>query len=117
MADAIPRCMSAALIQKLHALAERRCAHLIELRESGRWTRYYSRKTLVEQMKDATQIARHWQQMLDMESITAVNDGSPMAGNTVDKISADHPETVVAVALRRWRSLNTANNAGSISVD
>jgi hypothetical protein len=65
MADGIPRCMSAALLQKLHALAERRCAHLIELQQSGRWTHYYSEDALVALMKEAAASARHWAEMVE----------------------------------------------------
>jgi len=65
MAEGIPRCMSAALLQKLHALAERRCAHFIELQQSGRWAYYYSEDALIALMKDAADAARHWADMVE----------------------------------------------------
>jgi hypothetical protein len=65
MADGIPLCMPAHLFQRLHALAERRCAHLIELQQSGRWTRYYSQEDMIARMKDAADTAGHWQKMCD----------------------------------------------------
>jgi hypothetical protein len=63
MADGIPRCMPPRLLQKLQALAERRCAHLIELQESGRWVRYYSQEDMVVHIKNAADDAGHWQQL------------------------------------------------------
>lgn len=83
MADAIPRCMSAALIEKLHALAERRCAHLIELQQSGRWTLYYSRDEFVAKLKEASQLALQWRQLSD-------------AGNAIAAAEATATERAVA---------------------
>lgn len=65
MAEGIPRCMSADLLQKLHALAERRCTHLVELQQSGRWTHYYSEDALLALMKEAAEAALHWAKMVD----------------------------------------------------
>jgi len=65
MAECIPRCMSADLLQKLHALAERRRTHLVEMQESGRWARYYSQDDMVAHLKDAADMAGHWQKMCD----------------------------------------------------
>ncbi len=65
MTECIPRCMSAALLQKLHALAERRCAHLIELHYSGRWTHYYSEEALIALTNDAAEAAQHWAKMVE----------------------------------------------------
>lgn len=65
MALAIPRSMSAAMLRKLHALAEQRCAYFIELHQSGRWRHYYTAEELAAQMREAAHIAQRSQQMLD----------------------------------------------------
>ncbi len=72
MAECIPRCMSADLLQKLHALAERRRTHLVEMQESGRWARYYSQDDMNAHMKDAVEMAGHWQKMCDTVDAPAV---------------------------------------------
>src|SRR5689334_19758361 len=65
MALAIPRTMSAAMLRKLHSLAEQRCAYFIELHESGRWRHYYTAEELAAQMRDAAQPAERAQQLLE----------------------------------------------------
>jgi DNA-binding transcriptional ArsR family regulator len=40
------------IARKWLALAERRKAHLIELRQSGRWERYYSDAQLADQLDE-----------------------------------------------------------------
>ncbi len=65
MALAIPRSMSAAMLRKLHSLAEQRCAYFIELHQSGRWHHYYTADQLAVQMREAAQVAERLQQMLE----------------------------------------------------
>jgi len=65
MALAIPPSMSAAMLRKLHALAEQRCQYFIELHESGRWRHYFTAEELAVQMRDAAQVAERLQQMLE----------------------------------------------------
>jgi hypothetical protein len=98
MAEAIPRCMSAALMDKLHALAERRYAHLVELQQSGRWTRYYSKEDFALQMTDASHLAEQWQRICETGSrIAAAGDGT--VGASEHAVSAG--ATVVVVSLPR----------------
>jgi uncharacterized repeat protein (TIGR03809 family) len=52
--------MSDEITRKWHALAERRRSHLVELYDSGRWTRYYSESEFVAQMRDAVQLSDAW---------------------------------------------------------
>jgi len=40
------------IARKWLALAERRKAHLIELRENGRWDRYYNETQLADQLNE-----------------------------------------------------------------
>lgn len=98
MADAIPRCMSAALIEKLHALAERRCAHLIELQQTGRWTRYYSRDDFVAKMKDASELALQWRQLSD--SGNAIAAAEAIAADGAAAISESEQAADLAFALQ-----------------
>lgn len=42
------------------ALAERRRAHLFELRENGRWRHYYTPDELLEAMREATRSRDDW---------------------------------------------------------
>jgi uncharacterized repeat protein (TIGR03809 family) len=37
--------------QKWRALAERRCAHLLELHHSGRWRHYYSEEQFLVRLR------------------------------------------------------------------
>jgi hypothetical protein len=68
MDECIPRCMPADLMQKLHALAERRRVHFAELQESGRWTRYYSQEGMDAQIKKATDEVGQWQKLCESSS-------------------------------------------------
>jgi len=65
MDKCIPRCMPPDLMQKLHALAERRRAYFVELQESGRWVHYYSPEDMVAHLKDAADAAGYWQKMCE----------------------------------------------------
>jgi len=64
MTDAIPHCMSTIVMSKLHALAERRCADLADLRESGRWARYYSQEQFLLHVQEALALASIARSML-----------------------------------------------------
>jgi uncharacterized repeat protein (TIGR03809 family) len=79
MAETIPRCMSASLVEKLHALAERRCAHLTELQQSGRWSRYYSKEDFAARVGDASRAAAQWQQMRNAGGVASDSVNGPAA--------------------------------------
>jgi uncharacterized repeat protein (TIGR03809 family) len=46
--------------QKWRALAERRCAHFLELRHSGRWKHYYSEEQFLYRMREAIRLSERW---------------------------------------------------------
>ena len=48
------------IARKWLALAERRKAHVIELRDSGRWKHYYTQEQLADAVHDATRIRDRW---------------------------------------------------------
>jgi hypothetical protein len=91
MAESIPRCMSAALIQKLHALAERRCAHLIELKMSGRWSHYFTRDEFIARIREAAGLSRHWQEMLETVG-AADHEITPLAAHAKSEVPASGVE-------------------------
>jgi len=107
MADSIPRCMSAALIHKLHALAERRCTHLLDLHQSGRWTRFYSREAFVAQMNDATMAAKQWQQLVD-EAIAPEPEPVPIAEIIPVEKLASLSAAIAATAVGQWHATISA---------
>ena len=42
------------------ALAQKRRAHLLDLRETGRWQRYYSEASLAAQLREAESCIAEW---------------------------------------------------------
>jgi uncharacterized repeat protein (TIGR03809 family) len=46
--------------QKWRALAERRCAHFLELRRSGRWRRYYGEAQFLDRLREAIRLSARW---------------------------------------------------------
>jgi uncharacterized repeat protein (TIGR03809 family) len=46
--------------RKWHALAERRRAHVAELRDSGRWRHYYTWDRLLDALREATEARDTW---------------------------------------------------------
>ena len=46
--------------RKWHALAERRRAHVVELRDSGRWQHYYTWDELIEALREAVDTRDTW---------------------------------------------------------
>lgn len=75
MVSTIPRSIPAAMLRKLHALAEQRCSYFIELHRTGRWRRYYAADELAAQMREAEEIAKRFQQMIDE---SGANDPAPL---------------------------------------
>ena len=49
------------IARKWHALAERRRAHVVELRDSGRWQHYYTWDELLEALREAVDTRDAWQ--------------------------------------------------------
>jgi hypothetical protein len=48
------------IARKWHALAERRRAHVVELRDSGRWRHYYTWDGLLEALREAVATRDTW---------------------------------------------------------
>ncbi len=46
--------------RKWHALAERRRAHVVELRETGRWRHYYTAEELLNVLREAVNTRDAW---------------------------------------------------------
>jgi len=47
--------------QKWRALAERRCAHFLELRRSGRWRLYYyGEPQFLDRLREAIRLSARW---------------------------------------------------------
>jgi uncharacterized repeat protein (TIGR03809 family) len=63
MAAQIPRCMPVEITQKWRALAERRCAHFLELYESGRWKHYYTEEELLARTREAVRLSEAWNRL------------------------------------------------------
>jgi hypothetical protein len=60
-------------------LAERRWAHVIELRESGRWKHYYTAEGLLDALREAVNTRDAWARIAGLE-----DDEAPRASNLVD---------------------------------
>jgi hypothetical protein len=58
--------------RKWLALAERRRAHVVELRESGRWTHYYTPAELLEAMREAIDSRDEWARLTGLEKGSAL---------------------------------------------
>ena len=53
----------AAVLSRWQALAEKRLAHFIELRESGRWSHYFaSRAALDGEIRECVRLVGEWRQ-------------------------------------------------------
>jgi len=48
------------VVRKWFALAERRHAHVVELRDSGRWKHYYTAEELHEVMREVVRSRDRW---------------------------------------------------------
>jgi uncharacterized repeat protein (TIGR03809 family) len=72
--------------QKWRALAERRCAHFLELRRSGRWRYYYGEARFLDRLREAIRLSARWAEIapppMDEAAAPAlpVADGRPRPG-------------------------------------
>ena len=57
--------MSIETVRKLHALAERRRRHYVELYRSERWRRYFTEEAFLLRMRDVIQNAEAWANILE----------------------------------------------------
>jgi uncharacterized repeat protein (TIGR03809 family) len=53
--------------RKWLALAERRTAHIVELRESGRWRYYYTAEELLDALREAIDSRDEWARIAGRE--------------------------------------------------
>jgi hypothetical protein len=60
-------------------LAERRWAHVIELRETGRWKHYYTAEGLLDALREAVNTRDAWARIAGLE-----DDEATRASNLVD---------------------------------
>ena len=51
------------VLDRWHMLAEQRLNHLTELFESGRWRRYHSERTFLENIKEAKEAVEIWRSL------------------------------------------------------
>ena len=63
MPEQIPRCMPIEIMQKWHALAEKRRANLLDLYDSGRWKHYYSEEQVLARIREATGLVDTWKRL------------------------------------------------------
>ena len=57
--------MSIETVRGLHALAERRRRHYVELYRSERWRRYFTEEAFLLRMRDVIQNAETWTKILE----------------------------------------------------
>jgi hypothetical protein len=57
--------------RKWLALAERRRAHIVELRESGRWKHYYTPEEFLEAMREIINSRDEWARLAGVEKAQA----------------------------------------------
>jgi uncharacterized repeat protein (TIGR03809 family) len=55
------------IARRWHALAERRRAHVSELRESGRWKHYYTAEELLEALREAMNMRDAWAKIAGLQ--------------------------------------------------
>lgn len=58
--------------RKWLALAERRTAHIVELRESGRWRYYYTAEELLDALREAIDSRDEWARIAGREDPDAL---------------------------------------------
>jgi uncharacterized repeat protein (TIGR03809 family) len=57
--------------RKWLALAERRTAHVVELRDTGRWRHYYSSDELLEALREAMSTRDEWARIARLDEANA----------------------------------------------
>lgn len=72
-----------ALARKWLALAERRQAHLIELRSSGRWKRYLTEIELDEQLREVDLARGRFARILGLEPPNVMLEAAPTPSEAV----------------------------------
>jgi hypothetical protein len=55
------------IARRWHALAERRRAHVAELRDSGRWRHYYTWEELLDALREAVNTRDEWARLAGLD--------------------------------------------------
>jgi uncharacterized repeat protein (TIGR03809 family) len=63
------------IVARWHAIAEQRLEHLTELFESGRWRRFHSEASFIENIEEAKAAVETWRDLMTRE---ASKDNSPI---------------------------------------
>jgi len=82
------------IVTRWRELAERRLEHLTDLRESGRWRRYYSEASFAADLNDAERAVMAWQ-------LLAPRDTEPTAHGEATSFDACRADVDSSAA---WRS-------------
>lgn len=101
MTDRMDAARSRDLFVRWCALAERRLQHLTELFESGRWRRYYSERSLLENIREAKTAVETWREL--SREPKAGTDGAavsrrPSGIETMGPSAAPQPDSPLAEA-------------------
>jgi hypothetical protein len=65
-------------------LAERRCAHFLELHDSGRWRYYYSEQQFLDRMDEAIRLSERWSEIAPLPTA----DPAPRLPDPVQRTAA-----------------------------
>ena len=60
--------------QKWRALAERRCAHFLELHRSGRWRHYSSEEQFLVRLREAIWLSERWVEIVASPTAALVSE-------------------------------------------
>jgi uncharacterized repeat protein (TIGR03809 family) len=52
------------IARRWHALAERRREHFADLRDSGRWRKYYREHNFLREMRESARLAEAWSKVV-----------------------------------------------------
>jgi hypothetical protein len=85
--------------RKWLVLAERRRAHLIELRSSGRWRHYFTESELDTQLRELNLACDRFAKVAGTEPATSVGDVVPLHDSKTTARSAELMEFAIEAAL------------------
>jgi uncharacterized repeat protein (TIGR03809 family) len=74
--------------QKWRALAERRCAHFLELHHSGRWKHYYSEEQFLDCLREAARLSERWAEIAPRPADEMAVAPSPPAAEGLRRTAA-----------------------------
>ncbi|MGJ5065082.1 TIGR03809 family protein [Bradyrhizobium sp. HKCCYLS3013] len=101
------------------ALAERRLDHLTELFDSGRWRRYYTEQSLLDDIRQAKAAVQTWKGLSEPEAVSIVPSQTPPAIVAVQPASVRRaePQAIVHRPIELPRSLETILAGSEIIVE